>query len=248
MRSSPFKSKGYLVSVVAVMFGCLIGIEAHSKSVACSWERFKDQEGRVAGVQDGDTLTLLDQSGFKHKARLVGIDTPEVYYYGKSQGDWARRASLRLKELLPKGSRVTLVFDRQKCDFNGRLLVHVFFQSSHINQMMIEEGWAINYCVAPNELYCTQFGELVRKNQDSGRGFLRDPSVEIPYLFRVQVRQPNFHYHVGSLYSKRVVPSSDLGQIPIDQRIIFYSSRYIRPPYYLSAEGESMNVNTFQDF
>jgi hypothetical protein len=34
-------------------------------------------EGRVVGVTDGDTITLLDGSRQRHKIRIAGIDAPE---------------------------------------------------------------------------------------------------------------------------------------------------------------------------
>ena len=34
-------------------------------------------EGRVVGVADGDTLTLLDSNRQQHRIRLAGIDAPE---------------------------------------------------------------------------------------------------------------------------------------------------------------------------
>ena len=47
--------------------------------------------GRVVGITDGDTLTLLvDRT--QHKIRLAEIDTPE-----RGQ-DWGRRASQALSE------------------------------------------------------------------------------------------------------------------------------------------------------
>jgi endonuclease YncB( thermonuclease family) len=33
--------------------------------------------GRVVGVSDGDTITLLDSNHSQHKIRLTGIDAPE---------------------------------------------------------------------------------------------------------------------------------------------------------------------------
>ncbi len=33
--------------------------------------------GRVVGVSDGDTITILDRSNAQHKVRLSGIDAPE---------------------------------------------------------------------------------------------------------------------------------------------------------------------------
>lgn len=35
-------------------------------------------EGRVVGVSDGDTVTLLDSTKTQHKIRLQGIDAPEA--------------------------------------------------------------------------------------------------------------------------------------------------------------------------
>jgi endonuclease YncB( thermonuclease family) len=34
-------------------------------------------EGRVVGVSDGDTITVLDSTKTQHKIRLAGIDAPE---------------------------------------------------------------------------------------------------------------------------------------------------------------------------
>jgi endonuclease YncB( thermonuclease family) len=34
-------------------------------------------EGRVVGVSDGDTITVLDDSKTQHKIRFAGIDAPE---------------------------------------------------------------------------------------------------------------------------------------------------------------------------
>lgn len=33
--------------------------------------------GRVVGISDGDTITVLDSSNGQHKIRLAGIDAPE---------------------------------------------------------------------------------------------------------------------------------------------------------------------------
>jgi endonuclease YncB( thermonuclease family) len=36
-----------------------------------------DITGRVVGVTDGDTITVLDITNVQHKVRLAGIDAPE---------------------------------------------------------------------------------------------------------------------------------------------------------------------------
>ena len=34
--------------------------------------------GRVVGVNDGDTITILDADKVQHKIRLAGIDAPDT--------------------------------------------------------------------------------------------------------------------------------------------------------------------------
>ena len=34
-------------------------------------------EGRIVGIADGDTITILDASNMQYKIRLAGIDAPE---------------------------------------------------------------------------------------------------------------------------------------------------------------------------
>ena len=51
-------------------------------------------EGRIVGVYDGDTITLLDVNKSQHKIRLDGIDAPEL---GQPFG---RALKLHLAELL----------------------------------------------------------------------------------------------------------------------------------------------------
>jgi len=36
-----------------------------------------DLRGRVVGISDGDTLTILDSDRRQHKVRLAGIDAPQ---------------------------------------------------------------------------------------------------------------------------------------------------------------------------
>lgn len=36
-----------------------------------------EYQGKVVGVADGDTITVLDSSKIQHKVRLAGIDAPE---------------------------------------------------------------------------------------------------------------------------------------------------------------------------
>src|SRR5262245_8673998 len=48
-------------------------------------------EGRVVGVSDGDTITVLDDSRLQHKVRIAGIDTPEKVHVRPTV--WAGRVT-----------------------------------------------------------------------------------------------------------------------------------------------------------
>jgi endonuclease YncB( thermonuclease family) len=51
----------------ALIFSLLLSGAAHADTL----------RGRVVGVSDGDTVTLLDAERQQHKIRLSGIDAPE---------------------------------------------------------------------------------------------------------------------------------------------------------------------------
>ena len=90
-------------------------------------------EGRVVGVSDGDTITVLDGAKVQHEIRLSGIDAPEK---GQAFGD-------RAKESLSR-----LVFDLQieahcrKKDRYGREVCKVMRGSTDVNLGQIRAGMA----------------------------------------------------------------------------------------------------------
>lgn len=60
---------GLKAAMKALLFSCLLAtvVDVHAETLA----------GRVVGIADGDTLTLLDANHQQHKIRLSGIDAPE---------------------------------------------------------------------------------------------------------------------------------------------------------------------------
>ena len=77
----------------------------------------------VADITDGDTIEVTFK-GRTENVRLIGIDTPEVYF-GVECGD--TQASASIKHILQVGDRVKLVRDRSQDnrDHYGRLLRYV---------------------------------------------------------------------------------------------------------------------------
>ena len=92
--------------------------------------------GRVVGVSDGDTVTVLDASKRTHKIRLLGIDSPE-----KSQA-FGERAKQSLSDLV-FNKQVTVQGSKQ--DRYGRDLGKIVLDGQDINLEQIRRGMAWHY-------------------------------------------------------------------------------------------------------
>lgn len=96
----------------------------------CSGETLN---GRIVGISDGDTLTLLDEGNRQHKIRLSGMDAPE------RRQPFGERA---------RSSLARLAFDRQviaDCpvqDRYGRAVCVVSVDGQDVGLMQITSGLA----------------------------------------------------------------------------------------------------------
>jgi micrococcal nuclease len=129
---------------------------------------------RVARVTDGDTIVLVgisagevDRSTGGRKARLIGIDTPEVFggeeCFGRKASDFTKR------EL--DGERVLVDFDVDTVDRYGRALVYVWTSDgSFFNARLVAEGFALQATFPPNVRYVELFTRLARSARADGRG------------------------------------------------------------------------------
>lgn len=98
--------------------------------------------GRVVGIADGDTLTLLDATNTQHKIRLAGIDSPE-----KSQpfGQYCKKS---LSDLTY--DRVVTV-EASKRDRYGRVIGKVLIDDWDVNLEQIRLGCGWHYKKYQNE-------------------------------------------------------------------------------------------------
>ncbi len=83
---------------------------------ACSAGSSQILEGRVTGIADGDTLTVLDAARNRHRIRLLGIDAPE---HGQAFGERSKQSLARLT------FRRQVSVDWQGRDGYGRILGRV---------------------------------------------------------------------------------------------------------------------------
>lgn len=93
-------------------------------------------EGKVVGVSDGDTITVLDSNRVQHKIRVAGIDAPE-----KGQ-DFGGKAKEHLSDLV-YGKTVNL--PDAKIDKYGRTVSRVLVGNTDAGIEMIKAGLAWHY-------------------------------------------------------------------------------------------------------
>jgi len=130
--------------------------------------------GRVIGVSDGDTITVLENRT-QHKIRLFGIDTPER---GQAFGNKAKQFTADL--VFGKSVRVI----RQDVDRYGRIVGIVYVGNACVNEVLVENGFAWvyrQYCKLP---LCSVWFGLEAQAKAGKRGLWADPDPMPPWEFR----------------------------------------------------------------
>lgn len=120
------------------------------------------QEAVVVRVVDGDTLQLRGRGvgplpADRTRVRVLLIDTPEVHIEQECLGE---QAYDRAEQLLPEGSTVRVLADRDPEDRFGRSLLHVW-NADGVNEVLV---------VRPNELWLEQFEAAEREASEASRG------------------------------------------------------------------------------
>lgn len=118
--------KSFLL-IIAILF---------SQCDSYSQQQEKEYTGKVVGIADGDTFTLLTKDKQQIKVRLSEIDAPE-----KAQ-PFGTRSRQTLSDLIFAKNVWVLEED---VDRYGRLVGHVYVNGAHINRKMVQDGMAWVY-------------------------------------------------------------------------------------------------------
>ena len=149
--------------------------------VSCAIEAATLQ-GKVIGVADGDSLTVLDNNKTQHKIRLQGIDAPE-----KAQA-FGQKSKQSLHHLV-HNKQVTVEF--QKKDKYGRTVGKVLINGNDICLEQIKLGMAWHYKQYGSEQpkedrIAYQQAKLAARGQ--ALGIWKDQNAIPPWEFRKQTR------------------------------------------------------------
>lgn len=137
-------------------------------------------QGKVIGVADGDTVTLLDDQKNQHKIRLQGIDAPE-----KAQA-FGNKSKQSLHEMV-HGKEVFV--DVQKKDKYGRSVGKIMVNQTDACLEQIKRGMAWHYKQYANE-QSPEDRDVYAQAESTARaqslGLWKDKSPTPPWAFRKQ--------------------------------------------------------------
>ena len=150
---------------------------ATTTPVVSSWPPIPHSARRahVVRVVDGDTIVLtgIDVGSTYangtpgHRARLIGVDTPEIY--GRTGCFGSQASAFTKRELAARD--VFVDFDVGVVDRYGRALVYVWkTDGAFFNGLIAREGFALQLTVPPNVRYADLFGRYVREAREARRG------------------------------------------------------------------------------
>ncbi|MDP2152228.1 MAG: thermonuclease family protein [Methylotenera sp.] len=136
--------------------------------------------GRVVGISDGDTLTVLDASNTQFKIRLAAIDAPE-----KAQ-PFGQHGKQQLSDFCyGKSASVKVV----SVDRYGRTVGDIDCAGINANQAMVQSGLAWVY-----RKYDKGYGHLYALEEEarkSRRGLWADSNPIAPWDWRKAKRDAN---------------------------------------------------------
>jgi micrococcal nuclease len=128
--------------------------------------------GKVVGISDGDTITVLDASNTRHRIRLNQIDAPE-----KSQ-DFGQRSKQSLSDLV-FGRNVQV--DVSTRDRYGREIGQVLVNGTDANLEQVKRGLAWVYRQYAKDRAYFAAEEAARANRI---GLWSQPNPTPPWEFR----------------------------------------------------------------
>ena len=117
--------------------------------------------GKVVGVADGDTITVLRDGHDQVKIRLYGIDAPE-------SGQPFGKASKQSLSSMVYGQSVEV--EVMDTDRYGRTVARVFVDGDDVNAAQLRSGYAWLYAQYCKDWVCDDWTELEAKARSSRVG------------------------------------------------------------------------------
>jgi endonuclease YncB( thermonuclease family) len=173
----PARLRRFHLSAVGVLAAAVFALLAAVPAVHA-----EPRQGKVIGVADGDTLTILDRRRQRHRIRLDGIDAPE-----RTQA-YGRRARESLAALAHGRHAVA---DCAKIDRYGRAVCRVTIDGVDVGLEQLRRGLAwhhVVYAGAQADTVRVRYARAERRARSAGTGLWSMPAPTPPWDYRRAAR------------------------------------------------------------
>jgi len=153
---------------VSVLCGLTLALPARADIIS----------GRVVGIADGDTVTVLDGSNRQHKIRLMGIDAPE------KKMPYGNHSKQSLSALI-FGKDVSVQYAKR--DKYQRIVGKITVGGLDANLAQVKAGMAWHYKQYQSEQSAEDsviYARAEREAQASNRGLWKDSDPVAPWDWR----------------------------------------------------------------
>lgn len=158
---------------IVALFLCLTGVSALYAETL---------QGKVVGISDGDTITVLDNSKVQHKIRLAGIDAPEK---AQAFGDRSKQSLAALVF----NKNVVVEWDKQ--DRYGRTVGKILVNGKDANLEQVRAGMAWWYEKYRKEQSASDqriYEQAEQQARAQRVGLWREPAPVEPWLWRKKLK------------------------------------------------------------
>lgn len=131
-------------------------------------------------IHDGDTVTVADEKGAKHKLRMYAIDAPEL---AQRSG---KESMKNLIKILPKNKWVKV--EVENIDRYQREVATVYLEDVNINRKQIETGHAWHY-VKYDKKFMNDYSQAEKQARKEKLGLWRDANPQPPWEWRQKKRE-----------------------------------------------------------
>ena len=200
------------------------------------------EQAEIASVLDGDTVRLADN----RRVRLLAFGTLEVDHdHPEHSSALALEARKTLQYLLPKGSRVQLLTDREKYDSYGRTLAQLLRSDERdVAQLLLERGLAHVYLFPPNDRLWPCYDRYEQTARRAGLGLWALPEFQPRPLRTLQATASHYGLVRGIVtgYRKRSGAITVILDERLHVRIRADHVGYFVAPFRLPGIGAELTV------
>ncbi|MFA7399646.1 MAG: thermonuclease family protein [Sideroxydans sp.] len=157
-----------LSKIVLILAALLLTTPSHAATI----------QGRVVGIADGDTVTVLDSSNTQYKIRLMGIDAPE------KKMPFGQRSKENLSDLV-FDKQVTVDYSKQ--DRYGRTVGKIIINGVDANLEQVKAGMAWHYKQYKREQSAADqlsYADAEEQARAGGKGLWVDADPVPPWSWR----------------------------------------------------------------